>query len=528
MPPHTGIVLSSLAFLYWIVQSASFPPHDFSNSYFGARYLLEGTFDAGIYDPYTFNARIYADGFHNIFASYNPNPPSASIFFIPLSWLPIITAKIVFNVLSSFLFITTILRLCRHFRLNDNLILTALPVLFFVPVRNQILFGQTYFLLFWLLGEGYLAWSEKRYAVSSLLWAVAIFLKVFPAIIFLFLILRKQWKMAVMLTIACGFIFGICVAIQGPDVWRTYLFELLPRSSRGEITGTYVVNYQSAWMLLKVLFIPDPTLNPAPLLSSEVVFYTLHIGYTVLVLGFCASVIRKTDGLISFGTLLLGAQLISPYGSTYSCLLLVFVLMILPSERFRTVTIVVAVIALACNVPVHRFSEWPPPLNFPRLFLLLVLMITLFVLSQAKFNWKISVAFLTLFTAATLLQERDREADHSVLYPNIARRSLIFDYSASKGTLVYQHWSDDGPKTLDTGVPVTSISRNGISLVENQIQVGEKKLTAGPDRKLKPAIMNDTTIIYLSDKDRGPGFYALRMLRIPEADIVKTETTNNE
>ena len=37
-----------------------------------------------------------------------------------------------------------------------------------------------------------------------------------------------------------------------------------------------------------------------------------------------------------------------------------------------------------------------------------------------------------------------------------------------------------------------------------------KPITTGPDHKLKPAFLNDSEVVYLSDQNRGVVFYTLR------------------
>src|SRR5690349_7682859 len=93
-------LISCLAFIiYCLYRSLYFPIHDFSNSYFGAHFFLTGKFTTDVFDPYIFNRMIADEGHKNIFASYSPNPPFASIFFSSVAWLPVGGSKIVFNII---------------------------------------------------------------------------------------------------------------------------------------------------------------------------------------------------------------------------------------------------------------------------------------------------------------------------------------------------------------------------------------------------------------------------------------------
>ena len=60
-----------------------------------------------------------------------------------------------------------------------------------------------------------------------------------------------------------------------------------------------------------------------------------------------------------------------------------------------------------------------------------------------------------------------------------------------------------------TETAVKSIDTTSIYLIDNQIFYKNKQLSFGKDNKLKPAIINDHTLIYLSDINKGIGFYSL-------------------
>ena len=53
-----------------------------------------------------------------------------------------------------------------------------------------------------------------------------------------------------------------------------------------------------------------------------------------------------------------------------------------------------------------------------------------------------------------------------------------------------------------------------IEIKENQIYYNGKTLTSDKSNKLKPLLVDEHTVIYLSDLDRGIGFYTLRKLHI--------------
>ena len=63
---------------------------------------------------------------------------------------------------------------------------------------------------------------------------------------------------------------------------------------------------------------------------------------------------------------------------------------------------------------------------------------------------------------------------------------------------------------MATGFPVTDTAP--LELRNNQIFYHGRQLTTTTDSKKKPMLINGSFILYLSDKNRGPGFYTLRKL----------------
>ena len=511
---YIGFAGSVLFFAYWIFQSFYYIPHDFANSYFGSYFLLKGEFDTGIFDPYTFNKKIYDEGIKQVFASFNPNPPSVALFFSPFALLSLPMAKLSFNIFSSALFMVCICRLCRHLKVESAMIFLLLPFVFFTPLRNQILFGQTYFLLFCLLTEGYLAYEKKNYLIASLLWSVAIFLKIFPAIIILFLIIKREWKMTLYLSSACLIILFGCVLIQGIDIWTFYIKDVLTYSSTGKITLAYEPSFQSATMLFKFLFIADSSLNPQTLADSTFLFYLCDAIFKTVIISICAIYILRSKTILSFGILFLGTILFLSYGSTYGNLLLVILFVVLYSElslkRFAFISLI---LLLVCNFPISFFASFPALLKFPRLYLLLALLAVLVYTIRVKFEWKPFAVFLPLFLLPALFNSGN-EPDRSTLLLDNQKHSLIYDYGVKGNSIVYYYWDGEGENSFDTGMQSAAISFSDIELTDNQIVYKEKKITNTADRKLKPGILNGNTIIYLSDKNRGIGFYTLRLINL--------------
>ena len=189
MPPVKSslLYLTPLALLLGVVlyHSRMVPWSDFAGYYTGGRMLLTGDY-MGAYDMQSLNNHIAASGYKVDLVSYAPFPPFTSLVFAPFIVFPMGTAKLLFNLISIVLFLFTIARTIRYFDISPWLGLT-IPVIFFIPLVNNIFFGQAYLLLCTLLLEGFIAHRKKQYVLSSFLWGIAILFKLFPGLIFFYL-----------------------------------------------------------------------------------------------------------------------------------------------------------------------------------------------------------------------------------------------------------------------------------------------------------------------------------------------------
>jgi hypothetical protein len=90
--------------------------------------------------------------------------------------------------------------------------------------------------------------------------------------------------------------------------------------------------------------------------------------------------------------------------------------------------------------------------------------------------------------------------------------SLVFDYEIIEEKIVYHFWTDQGRQKFTTDFEVRNNTSSDLEVKENQIFYKGQKLTFGNDNKKKPMLLNDHQVVYLSDKDRGLGFYTLRVI----------------
>jgi hypothetical protein len=467
-------------------------------------FLKDGIFDSSIYFPHSFNLAIAAHGTNEIYTSYAPHSPFLALFFSPFSLVSLETAKLLFNLLSLGLFLFSLRNLVKLYPLKPIFIF-LLPLLFFIPFRNNFLFGQVYFLLFFLLVEGFIAYKKERYWRMGFFWGVAVLLKIIPIILFGFLFFKQKWRGIIYFGLVCLSLTAISLLVSGTEVWMFYFLKVLPKSGAGEITTEFVQNYQSVFMFLK-----------GAIGGNERLFLTAVFAFklVLLVISFFVTRHEKSDlKIIVFWVM--ASVLLSPYGSTYTAILLVISYIYFVNKPLKNQWHLLAfclLIGLISNLPIHYFNGLSPMLAFPRMFLMVGLFSFLFWNNLRTLPLLKVAGLLIVVAGAYFVFVKSPQNDSK---PIIADAPLLtYDYGVKDGKLVYTSWSQTGPIINETNLEVSSLTTEGINLKNNQLFINNELIIATKDNLLKPAILNDTTLIFLSDYKRGIGFYQLRVLKL--------------
>jgi len=494
---------------FYLYQASGFVLHDFANYYFGGYFLSEGHFTSDLYFPAIFNEKIAALGYTSVFTSFAPNTPFLALFFYPFHVLDPYTAKIIFNLISGVLFIYSLRRIFLYYSIQP-IYLVLVPFLFFIPIKNNLLFGQLYFLLFFLLAEGWLAYEKKQFFRMSLFWGIAILLKIFPALLLLFLLFRKSFKAALYLAGVCAGLIVLSVAISGFEIWFFFLKDVFPKASNGEIATAFVDNYQSFYMFAKRLLLFDPVENPNPLWDSPLFFQIVWITFklSLLYIGFYIS--RNHDKLFAFSYWIIAAILLSPYGSTYTFILLLFPFIFLAKQHITSFTKIFLFLVLfaICNTPLSLFLTKVFPVSYIRLGFVLVFF-ALFIFPERKSISRKTILLLPIITLPIgFVGSYSQPVENSKALLPKESPILIYDYTFSNNELRYFYRDENG--THNTVIPLPEAEIAQADIQNNQIFYNGKQQTLGKDHKQKAIVLNNKTILYLSDYGRGIGFYTLR------------------
>ncbi|MFL5743629.1 MAG: glycosyltransferase family 87 protein [Niastella sp.] len=511
--PYYPLLLLAVLLAWFIFKATSAPFSDFAGYYFGSKALLQGNFEA-VYDTWSLNVLITQKGYSGVFVSYTPFPPFTSIVLAPFLLFPVAVSKILFNVFSAALFVWVLARARKYFSL-PVWALWLVPVIFFIPLRNNIFFGQAYLLLFALLLEGYMAYKKGKRVVAALLWGIAIVFKLFPLVILFSLLAKKQYKQVAYCVVACVLLGLMSVVLNGFASWQYYVFTIFPRANSGELNDSYTYLFQSAFMLLKNLFVYDAVQNPQVVLNSTPVFVISMVLFKALLMACCVGVTihKKVADLMAFASWITASMLLSPNGSSYSLILLLMPLLALANSKRVYLFTVIALLLLICFIPVAALGGKPLLLQFPRLYGMLLLFGLLIIVAGMQFPIKLFGAFV----AVLLLADAGKLFPHPDNSKYLLSQELpfVYEYAIKEDQLVYYYWDDKGSHETGTGYAVHDYSTNNVQIKNNQVYYKDKQLTSTPDRKKQVMLVNGRDIIYLSDRNRGFGFYTLRTITNP-------------
>lgn len=400
-----------------------------------------------------------------------------------------------------------------------NLRLTLLlPFLLYTPLLNNLYQGQSYLYLLAVLLAGYQFWETGKRNWAAVCWAIPIALKIFPAILLLFLLLKKDWRTFILTSILAAGLSFLPVLFIPMEVMVDYFVHILPRLFAGEINDPFTILYQSARVVFDQLFVFDQHLNPNPITDYPVLSQYLYLFFQLFILSIVIALVndKKVPAFVGFSIVILGGLLVSGYGSSYSMLLLLFPLLALFYLGLNAWQMGVALflLFLAGNVPIYRLQSWPLVLQFPRLYALIAFLLFLLILIRPRLNGKILLLLLALLLVKQWVSNGNATTRASY-YLTDGRHSIIHDYEATKTGILLHFFNPQGDQKEELTREDKLQFDAKLQIRNQQVFLGEQQLTFTKSRKKKPMLLNDKAVIYLSDEGRGVGFYTLRKIKLP-------------
>ena len=160
------------------------------------------------------------------------------------------------------------------------------------------------------------------------------------------------------------------------------------------------------------------------------------------------------------------------------------------------------------------FYELPLLLKFPKVYLMLLFLGFLYWRFFAKPNWRIPALFVLLFGGLSLLSLRSKPTLPDYVLLHEPYPTMLTDFGQKDGKLFYQYWNVGGIiKEKMSDLTISKMEESSVKLINGQIYYNGF-LTNSPDNKRSPKLVNEKEIFYLSDANRGAGFYTLRKITL--------------
>jgi hypothetical protein len=357
---------------------------DFPNYFLAARLFRKGIPLERAYDWVWFQRQKDHEGIDWGVVGYVPLSPYSALVLAPLAALAPLQAKhwwLCFNVL----LLVAAIALLRPMTRMPARRLAIVAFLTIVPLQTSFQFGQQHVAILFLLAASGWLYVRGRDASAGALLAVASAIKLYPLLFGVFFLLKRRWSALVGLCVAASALIALGFVWFGAETMRAYALEVLPRALSGEGNDPYWAGFNTPAVLLRRLFIPEPELNPHPLVDAPTAFVLLQPSIASLIFvsalwfvapGNAASRSREAFEWGAFVALLL---VLSTSSSSYHfCALILTTALavdfLVGAGRGRVAAVLLGFHALV-SAPLYRLvpsspSGWSIFLGFPRLYAL--------------------------------------------------------------------------------------------------------------------------------------------------------------
>jgi Glycosyltransferase family 87/WD40-like Beta Propeller Repeat len=322
------------------------------------------------------------------------------------------------------------------------------------PLHRNLLYGQYYIVLLGILTAACWAIQRQRNRMAGSLIALGVAVKIFPVILSLHFIRKKNW-VALLACLLTGILcLLVSVSVFGWSLHRTYLLQVLPWTLRGEVLDPYNLSSSSLSTLLHRLFIFEPQLNAHPALHAPWLFPILHPTFQLAFLLPALLWIDTRESSparisLEWSALLLATLTLTPLPASYHFTVLVLPVAILCGrllqERRTALLVVVIALYLAVGYPGWNTAPvdgWQALLHVKRLYALILLTIVVIYLikngtrvQSPKWWFAGAAAVLLISIASGLKHQRGLFDDYFYRLP-IGRQMLLATQSVPRGNEV--------------------------------------------------------------------------------------------
>jgi len=362
---------------------------DFPNYYLTASLVREHDDTSRIYEWRWFERQKDYRNIDQRVVGMVPITPFSTLAVYPLTSLPPLTAKRCWIAINLALLLAALYLLRAATQLSWRRL--ALIAALSVPLRVNLTYGQYYVLLLFLLALAYWLYARARRFLSGVAVGLASGLKVFPVILLVYFLRKRDWKAFLGGVAGTAFSATVSLLVFGWNLNRTYLLQVLPATLRGEALDPYNLKLGSLASLLHRLFIYEPLSNPHPALHAPALFAILHPLLQMAVLAPALLLAVPADRQprqlrLEWAAIIVASLALSTSPSTYLFTILIFPVCLLLAaleQRHRNLwTAVLLALYAAIGLVSGTNSApngWFALLQMPRLYTILLLCVISYV-----------------------------------------------------------------------------------------------------------------------------------------------------
>lgn len=187
----------------------------------------------------------------------NTHPPPSVLITLPFAWLDYPEAFLLWNLLSLAALAATFWLMARQFaiRISAWSLLSIIALLLvWYPFRQQMTQGQINLVLLLMLTVIWAAHRSAWFWTAGAVLGAATAVKLFPGLLFVYFVLRRQWKVAASSAATLIVITVVSALVLGSQTYYAYVVDVLPASDQ----------WQSHWHNTSLMAFWTKLFDPAP------------------------------------------------------------------------------------------------------------------------------------------------------------------------------------------------------------------------------------------------------------------------
>ncbi|MGH7501624.1 MAG: glycosyltransferase family 87 protein [Longimicrobiales bacterium] len=310
-------------------RAAADPAHGFVSHYTASRLVLEGADISTFYDDARMTREVqrFEPGVTDFFGA---NPPTMAFTAMPVAWLDYSTARLVWTLLSTVVWLAIVFWLGRTCRLPDSWVagLVALAALF-QPALEHARHAQFHVVPVLLLVL--VAWRtlKRRPRLAGASLAAALVLKTSGLLFWPLLIARRRWQ-----ALDGGIVLFLVallasLPVGGAAAWVLFGYRAAGLAQSGSLS---VTAYQTLHGLVRRLTVTDPQWNPSPAIPFEYGAIAGTVLAVVLLIVALILIDRRRDHDLAFAAISALSLALMPHSLDYHYVLAIFPIAVLLSR----------------------------------------------------------------------------------------------------------------------------------------------------------------------------------------------------